>query len=345
MKPTRLILAGVLATLCAGFATAQQAPQSETIAFSHKIPVKWSYVLPKEVWTPVSNGINIVHAGGNIFAAEVQGSALAVDTNGDGKVDDKAKGISAELALKSKSTDGKPLHYGLRLTKTGEAWSYAAGGAMVGKAHGETISVIDQNNNGNYNDYGVDAMLVGNGDAAAFLSRVVNLDGELFNFEITADGTSATLSAWTGETGLLDVRNGFEGKGDIKAVVVSNERGDMSFNAAAAKKSLKVPAGNWVITSGLVTNGTESVRLAQGNMAVIAVGKDECTEMAWGGPINIDFQYTITGDKLTVPYNLKYYGRSGEEYRNFLPDATSPQIVVLDRKKRILLSTSRFPGC
>lgn len=344
MKPTKVLLAAVLAGVFANLASAQ-APQSETIAFSHKIPTKWEYVLPKETWTPVSNGINIAHAGGAAFAAEVQGSALAVDTNGDGKVDDKAKGISAELALKAKGVGGRTLSYGIRLVKKGEAWSYAAGGAMVGKARGETIAVIDQNNNGNYNDYGTDAMVVGGGEAAAFLSRVVNLGGDLFNFEINADGSSATLTAWEGEAGVLDVRKGFEGKGDIKAVVVSNERGDVSFNAASTKKGLKIPAGNWVITSGLVCQGSESVRMAQGNMAAIAVSKDANTEMSWGGPISIDFQYAINGDKLTVPYNLKYYGRSGEEYREFLPDATSPQIVVMDKKKRILLSTSRFPGC
>lgn len=344
MKLQRVMLATAAAVCLANFAAAQEA-QSEKIALTHKVPDKWTFVLPKETWTPVAGGINIVHAGGTSFVAEVQGSALAVDTNGDGKVDDKAKGVGGQMLLKSKSTDGKPLHYGVRLTKTGESWTFSAGGAMVGKAHGEAITVIDQNNNGSFNDYGVDALITGNGDAASFLSRVINLGGELYGFDIDADGRAATLTAWQGESGSLDVRKGFEGNGDIRAVIVSNERGDVSFNAAASKKALKVPTGNWVITGGLVTNGSESVRLAQGNMAALAVNSGATTEMAWGGPISIDFTYAINGDKLTVPYNLKYYGRSGEEYRNFLPDATSPQIVVMDKKKRILLSTSRFPGC
>lgn len=340
----RLVLSGLACGLAISLMPAQEQA-TEQVALTHKIPDKWTYVLPKETWTPISNGINITHAAGTNFATEVQGSALAVDVNGDGKVDEKAKGISAEMKLKAKTVDGKAFVYGVRFQKKGEAWSHSAGGAMVGKAKGSSIAVIDQNNNGVYNDYGVDAMVVGSGDAACFLSKVVNLGGELFTFEINADGSSASISAFAGESGMVDVRSDFEGNGDIKAVVISNEKGDISFNAAATKKALKVPAGQWLISGGVVANGTETVRVRQGNMAAIAVASGKETALAWGGPIQIDFQYTLVGDKLTVPYNLKYFGKSGEEYHDFLPDATSPQIVVMDKKKRILLSTSRFPGC
>jgi hypothetical protein len=340
----RFVLSGFACSLALTMLPAQDQA-AEQVTLTHKIPDKWTYVLPKETWTPISNGIHITHGAGTNFATEVQGSALAVDINGDGKVDEKAKGISSEMKLKAKTVDGKPFTYGVRFKKTGDAWSHSAGGAMVGKAKGTNIAVIDQNNNGVYNDYGVDAMVVGSGDAAAYLSRVVNLGGELFSFDISADGTSANIAPFAGESGTVDVRTAFEGNGDIRAVVISNEKGDVSFNAAATKKALRVPAGQWVISGGLVANGSETVRVRQGNMAAIAVAAGKETALSWGGPIKIDFNYTLAGDKLTVPYNLKYFGKSGEEYHDFLPDATSPQIVVMDKKKRILLSTSRFPGC
>ena len=103
----RFVLSGFACSLALTMLPAQDQA-AEQVTLTHKIPDKWTYVLPKETWTPISNGIHITHGAGTNFATEVQGSALAVDINGDGKVDEKAKGISSEMKLKAKTVDGKP---------------------------------------------------------------------------------------------------------------------------------------------------------------------------------------------------------------------------------------------
>jgi hypothetical protein len=323
-------------------AVAQDAKESAPLTY--KAAQKWTYILPNETWTPVSGNIPVQHAGGPGFITEVQGAALAVDTNGDGKVDEKAKGVSGDVVLKGKNAQGQPLTYAVRLRNKASVWSFAAGGAMAGKIRNVAITVIDQNNNGTYADYGQDAMIVGTGDGACYLSKVVNLDGKLFHFEIAADGKSMSVSPWEGEAGVLDMREGWKGEGKIHSAVVTNDKNDISFNLADAKSGLHVPVGSYRITGGYISNGKETVRVRGGRMNNLAVKNGEATKMAWGGPVTVEFDYTISGDKLTVPYALKFFGKAGEEYFEFLPDATSPIIKVVDEKGKPV-AQGRFPGC
>ncbi len=323
-----------------------QEPASESAKLTYKVAQKWTYILPQETWSPVSGSIPIPHAGGPGFVAETQGTALAIDTNGDGKVDEKVKGIKGLVTLKAKNAEGQTFSYAIRLAKTGETWTYATSGAVTGAVKGESITIIDQNNNGSFNDFGMDAMIVGDGEAASFLSKVINVDGQLFGFEVTKDGRTANLSAWAGETGTLKVREGFKGTGKIAAVIVANAAGDVSFNAATAKGGLKVPVGDYLLRAGYITQGTESVRMRQGRMAPISVPNGAPVDLAWGGPVTVEFTHSIQGEKLTIPYtSLKYFGKSGEEYFNFLPDATSPIIKVVDSKTGLVVSQGRFGGC
>lgn len=334
-------LAAVLA-LVAGSVTAQQADESATLAY--KAAQKWTYILPQETWTAVSGNIPIAHAGGAGFATEVQGAALAVDTNGDGRLDDKAKGVAGDLVLKGKTAAGDPLTYAVRLKSAGTSWSFASNGVMTGKVKGTSITVIDQNNNGTYSDFGQDAMIVGNGDAACFLSKVVSLGGAMFNFGITADGRNVTVSAYEGETGTLNAREGWKGSGKMHAAIVTNEAGDVSFNLADAKDGLAVPVGSYHISGGYISNGKETVRVRSGRMQPLAVKTGAEAVLAWGAPVNVEFNYAIEGEKITVPYALKFFGKGGEEYFEFFPDATSPIIKVLDEKGKPV-AQGRFPGC
>ena len=48
----------------------------------------------------------------------------------------------------------------------------------------------------------------------------------------------------------------------------------------------------------------------------------------WGAPVNMEFDYSVQGDKITVPAAVKYFGSAGEEYFAWDPDATSPKITA-----------------
>lgn len=340
-----LLLSCAVCFTFAGAVKAQET-QAESYNLAPKVIQKWTYVLPTETWSPVSGSIPIAHAGGPGFSTEVQGTALAVDTNGDGKVDDKVKGIKDLKILKSKDANGNAFAYAVRLSKTGDAWTFASGTVLSGKVKGENVTLIDQDNNGSYVDVGVDAMIVGEGDAAGLLSRVANLGGTLYELEFQANGRSVAVKPFTGEVGTLDLRSDFESKGRLEAAIVVNAKGDLSFNVATAKTGMKVPTGDYTLKSGYVTLGTENVRVREGRARTVAVRKDELTKLEWGGPVAIEFDHAIAGGEVKIPYtSLKYFGRGGEEYYSFFPDATSPIVKVTDKANGRLLSQGRFGGC
>lgn len=339
------LLSCAFAMLFAGLVSAQE-PAKEAATLTFKAAQKWSYILPSETWTVVSGSIPIAHANGNGFAAEAQGTALAIDTNGDNKVDEKIKGIKGAVVLKGKDANGGTVTYAVRLQKQGDQWKFSSNGVLVGKVRGVDVTLIDQDNNGSFGNVGVDGMIVGDGEAASYLSKVINLGGELFHFEVADGGKTVSTTPYTGECGTLNVRKGFEGTGTIHTAIVANASGEWSFNPATAKGGMKVPVGDYILKSGYITKGTESVKLKQGRMSTVNVRHNETTELAWGGPLTVEFDHVREGEKLTIQYtSVKYFGKSGEEYVEFIPDATSPIIKVTDRKTGLLLTQGRFSGC
>jgi hypothetical protein len=326
-------------------ASAPNENEAEKTALSYKAYTKWTIDLPNETFSPVAQMIPIKHQGGEGFVAALDGPALAVDSNGDGKVDVKAKGTSGHVVLKGTGENGQSFTYAIRLANEG-GWKFAAGGAMVGKIKGESVKLIDQNNDGTYDDWGVDAMIIGSGDAASYLSKVVNLGGALYELDIQADGTELSVKPFTGETGTLDLRASFESQGKLESAVVVSEDGQISFNLANAKSGAKVPAGSYRLAHGRVTAGAESVTVKAGRMRPIIVGNDETVRPEWGGPIKAEFTYTHEKGTLTIrPTDLFFFGRSGEEYVKWVPDGAPPKFIVKDAETGRELLTARFGGC
>jgi hypothetical protein len=225
-------------------------------------------------------------------------------------------------------------------------WKFAASGVMAGKIKGVEIRLIDQDTNGKYDDYGKDAMIVGNGNAACFLSRVVNLGGSLYNLEVSADGAEVSVTPFAGEAGTLNLSSSFQTQGTLESAVVQSTSGDYSFNLADQKKGMLVPAGEYRIEYGTVMSGSESVRIRAGKMQPLAVKAGETIAPQWGGPLEGKFTWTHENGILTIkPENLFYFGKAGEEYFNWKPDGQPPTFVVKDAKTGREILEARFGGC
>jgi hypothetical protein len=346
-KAPLLLLALFGLMFSAATAVAQDA-EPTTSKMKYKVARKWTTILPQEVWSNASGSLAIPHAGGEGFVTSIDGTKLLVDTTGDGRTNDVVKGIGGSLTLKGKDEQGRKFQYAVRFRKQGAAWQYATSGSYQGRLEGEKITLIDLNNNGVYNDYGVDAMIVGKSKAAGYLSRVVNLKGNLFNLEVEASGRTVSATPYTGEVGTLDIRNGFKSYGQLVSAVVSNDEGDVSFDVARAKKGLKVPAGDYRLTGGYCVKGSETARIRQGTMKPLTVKADDTAALTWGAPLTVDFKYTIEGETIKVPpppANVKYYGAAGEEYYDWQPDATSPEIIITNAKTGGEVGKGRFGGC
>jgi hypothetical protein len=316
------------------------------------VPQKWEYLLPNE--TPLAFGagvdgkmmIPVPHQGGDGFVVETDGAALAVDTNGDGKVEQRIKGIAGNAVLKGKAKDGSALFYGVRIVMHNGKWHYLPGCAMTGKLLGQDVKLVDLNGNGRYDDFGVDAMIFSkSGTSGSYLSKVVSSAGKLYEITVAADGSTVTPTPYTGASGKLNLASGFKADGNLTSAVVLDEKQGYSFELASNKSGLVIPAGDYKFMFGFVKNGAEQAKIRSGNSKAIRVGADSTTELTWGTPLEIEFKYTVNKDQLTVPIDIKFYGKLGEEYYDFKPEASSPRIVVLDKATRQKITEGRFGGC
>jgi hypothetical protein len=353
LKRWRLTSAALFGALAlTAFANVTGGPE-EKGAFKASVPQKWEVQVP--VTAPIrlaaapegGRMIPIPHAGGPGFIAEVDGPSLAVDTNGDGKVDEKVKGLGGVVSLRGKNADGKAFTYTVRVLKDGAEWALAPGAVMVGKIAGAEVKFIDLNVNGRFDEVGVDAMVTGKGDAASLLSKVANLGGKLFQITVTADGASATATPFEGKSGTLNLAKGWKSEGaELASAVVVSLDNEMSFELSDARSGLLVPEGEYKFVHGFARKGSESVKIRGGEgMKPYKVEADRTTAASWGGAVEMDFSFTIVKDLVTVPPTLLYRGKGGEEYYEFKPDAKSPLIVVTDAETGVVVREGRFGGC
>jgi len=293
-------------------------------------------LLPDEAWVSTTSGIALPHAAGVGFAAEAEGLTLRVDTDGDGRLDLVSKGLNHHVLLRGERADGTPLVYSVRVQTSGRdsSFRYATGGAMAGQVEGVPVLVVDQDNDGVFNEVGVDAIVVGTGRAASFLSRVVNLEGRLFQLDLDPAGRTATTSAYAGPSGVLDLRPGLRVMGKLAAAVVSDLAGKWSFEVGSAADGLRVPAGVYVFSGGMATRAGEAGRLAAGRMHPLVVESNGRTTLQWGAPLEAEFSAVRVGDRVTIGQSVRYFGRAGEEWIPPRGFARAPKVEVFDAGAR-----------
>ena len=179
--------------------------------------------------------------------------------------------------------------------------------------------------------------------SASLLSRVVNIGGELFRFGISADGSRVGLAEFEGPTATIDVHSGFEARAKLTAAVIVDDQ--VSFNVAEARKGMLVPTGDYRFVSGFARSGSESVHMRGGKMSSIHLAPGATVTLQWGGPLSAEFDYQIGGTDITVSPRINFYGRLGEEYYTFKPDAGTPKIVIRDAETGRVVQSGRLGGC
>lgn len=337
------VLLGLLAIALASSAMAQDGKETATLSF--KAFRKWSFLTPQQTWTAVSSSIAVKHPNGDSFAASRDGLKLSVDTTADGRLNKDVKGAHGYVVLRSKGDDGKVFNYAVRLQGSNSGYKYASSCAMIGTVGGVPVTVIDLNNNGIYNEYGKDALIVGKGKSASYLSKVVSYEDKLYYFEVSEDGSEASVAPFDGEAGTVNGLSGYNAKGKLANAVISDSSGKLSFNLADSKE-LKVPTGEYTITAGLITKGSNSVRIRQGKMSPVRVETDKVTKLKWGAKVTAEFTHSVDGKDVKIePNAVHYYGAAGEEYYDFVPNAKSPKFFVYDKASHKQLGKGIFGMC
>ena len=340
----------MLGTLLLAFVPA--SPAGETIPLEFKTYREWDIVLPAEQFARVSGGFSTVGCTGEEFAAKLDGTGLKIDTDGDGEPDTTLTGKqddmgnkSALVTLRGKTKDGKAFTYSARLVDTGAGWTFAASGAMVGRIGETKIQLIDQDNNGRYDDFGEDAMIVGRGKVASFLSRAVNVGGEVFQISVSEDGSELSYAPFEGEVGTLDMKSELDTKAKLMSVIVRSTDGQYSFDLARVREGLRVPAGTYLFQSAKLGLGESLAYVRPGRIKEIEVAANDSTALAWGGPLEGEFKYAQAGGQIMIsPADVTYFGRAGEEYFIWDPVGKSPEFSIIERKAGTELTKAMFPG-
>ena len=327
------------------------APPAISVDLDYRSYRNWKYSMPSEEFRSLTGGVPVPHAGGDLFACEVRGSGLTIDTDGDGTLDqviegslDETTGLrTARVVLKGKKADGQDFTYAVRLQDAGKGWQWASGGAMVGM-HGDTkIQIFDLNGNGQFGDVGADAMIMGVGTRAQILSSSVHLGADLHSLSI--DGKGLELTPFAGETGTLDLDSKIETKGKLMHAWVRSEDGKHHFDLAGASQGKSVPAGTYHVVGGLIGLGKSVVQVDGSEMKTLEVPAGGQTTMQWGGPVRAEFDYKREGTQVTFdPAQVWYTGAAGERYVGWDPIGKSPEFTIVEKKLGTEIEKALFPG-
>lgn len=358
MRVRTTISSGLIALTCAATGLSDdRVPEDrvpdDRIPLTAKTYRRFTVSLPAERFRPVGDGIAVPHEAGARFASRPDGTALVLDTDGDGTPETRIDGDrddagvrTAFTILRGRSVDGNALRYGVRLRDRGAGWEWAASGAVTGKVGNTRLQIIDQNGNGRFSDVGEDALVVGSGDVACFLSEVVAIDGRLHRLRVASDGSSLELLEYDGPAGRLDLRSGLGAKARLLSCIVRSTDGRYSFDLARNAAETVVPAAVYALESGTIGLGKDRVRIAPGRSRTFVVAADETRAVAWGEPVRAEFRYRRAGDEVAFdPADVRYFGAAGEEYVDFQPFGASPEFVVKDDGTGEEIEHAIFGGC
>ena len=340
---TMLALTSLLATVPA----AQPAD-----VFEPKAVRTWTIELPADPFQTISGMIPIPHDAGEGFRVTAAGEGLGIDTDGDGEVDRTVEGrehpdtkVRHARVVLSGERDGQAFRYPVRLEVQDGSWAWASSSVMRGTLGGTEVQLIDLNGNGSFSDVGKDAMTVGGSDVAQFIGETLSIGGELHSVSFAKDGTSAELSAYDGDTGLLDVRSAFGGKGVLLGAVVQSVNGKHSFEVGAAEDSVDVPTGRYRLVSASLGLGDARAHADTRSMRSIRVKKNETAQLKWGAPIKASFTYDASGSEVVLdPAKLRYIGAAGERWVGWNPIGKSPTFLIKDAETGKVLVDAVFPG-
>ncbi|MFT7486830.1 MAG: hypothetical protein ACI9F9_002686 [Candidatus Paceibacteria bacterium] len=351
-SPLFLLAAGILVATSSLAGTAMDTVAPTEVDLTFRTLRTWDVHLPAEAFAPIGKSIPFAAAGASGLKVAIEEGSLRIDRNGDGELDGKVETPSEDkksqlVVFRLNEGTENESSYAIRVRNDGR-WSYAPAGAMEGKAGNTRFMIFDQNSNGRFDDYGVDAMIVGRGKTASFLSHSIHIDGKLHQLSISADGKTASLAAFAGATGKLDLGSELTTKAKMRSVIVNSENGEHSFElsrALMAKGGLSVPAGNYVLHSAQVVLGKSHADMTTGNSKPVSVEAGKTATLSWGGPVNAKFGYKRGGDELQIaPGDILYYGSAGEVYSNFMPLGSSPRFAIKEKATGDVLVNAVFPG-
>lgn len=261
---------------------------------------------------------------------------LGVDTDGDGEADEWLKSTKKLMQMVLEYPDGTKSPYQIMVTRGTGGFTFISSCYRQFSWKGQTIRLIDQDNDGKFNTVRSDAMIVGRGDAAVHLSELFSVRGTIYELKVNPAGTEVQVREWSGQTGQVDLSKGFKARGKLSTAMLVD--GNRAFDVAP--RGTAVPVGTYQLKWGVVKAGNASAEFRSSvNVTVTAEGN---SEIKLGAPFRMDFAKTGAKGKITISYHsCKVYGSAGEEYYNFSKQLV-PYVQIRHAETQKILSKGKF---
>lgn len=220
---------------------------------------------------------------------------------------------------------------------------------------GSKITLIDGDGDKQYNNFGVDIMVLGDSHYGIPLSKIINLNNKLYELNII-ENNKMGLKLYEGNTGKVDLISKYAGSVPLNLIVVTSSK-DVFFNVAN-NKSFVLPCATYSLFLGYVEEKGVHAAIKGDKMDKIEViPADEDNKeptppvvLKWGSPLRFDFEVSVTkskdkkeSNKITVLGNsLKVLGSANEEYFSFEP-VLAPAVEIKDSQQKTVGKGSLCP--
>jgi hypothetical protein len=233
------------------------------------------------------------------FRGVAEGTVLKIDSDGDGKLDKDIKKQEEFVTFDIAYGEKLKAKYQMRFWQNGvnymgeqkiPRWCYQRGCCMKGQAEGETIFLIDDNNNGLYNDYGEDAIAIGqNPKGAGKLSRFINIKDGIYEITVESTGAKAQLKKSAEPTGKINIEKGLSFPKNTP-VSVTLKSGDKYINIFPGRKENFLPTGEYEFEQAIFD---QRLRVRTGSFPKITIEAGKETVLKWGGPFKLDLKPSL----------------------------------------------------
>lgn len=219
---------------------------------------------------------------------------------------------------------------------------------------GLQIALIDQNNNGRYDDFGTDVIMFGNSIYALPISSVINVNNKLYDFKIDAEQLKVSLKPYGGTIGQVDLVSEYKGSMSLDLIVLKSNDGN--YFDVSKNKAFVLPCGFYSLWVGYFEDKGKHVEIEGTKMEKIEVKNSstaenkDITRIKWGQPLRFEVETMVKPlkdktNKIIIPYfpissidrgyGLKVFGSAGEGYYNFTPEI-GPDIEIKDAQDNLV---------
>jgi len=251
------------------------------------------------------------------FRCNAEPDKCRLDVDGDGEYDTDLRAKENFQTFNIEYASGLKMPYRMRIfyqgtTSSGRKnWQFQRACFMTAKTPIETFTFIDDDNNGNFGDYGKDAILIGKGERMAVpFSSVILVKGKFYNISVrTLDelpagrdkiknysGMIVSLTPYTGDSGKIDLVKNLTPPEEKPSAIIIKGGEDMYFSLT--DKPTEVPIGEYFLVSAIFG---KRCRARSSEQPLCTVEKGGLAAPKWGGPFKLKISpYCEKGGEVTM---------------------------------------------